>query len=435
MPAPADSDWQPLVLSEYRIGGADHQVTPTPGSRSRLLVTSAGSPLGFVDLDATEPIPGADEMARRAALLDQPPAITAAGTFEGSAEFAPTVSVVIPTRGRSFELVRCVRSVLAVDYANFEVIVVDNNDRRGAVEELLAPLLHDPRLRVLHQPDRGVSPARNLGIAEARGEFIAATDDDVVVSSQWLSELVAPFADPEIACVTGLVLPNGFSSPAQEMFEEFGGFSKGFRPTRFDLRRNRADHILYPYSPGVYGSGNNMAYRRSTIAALGGYDRRLGPGTPARAGEDLDIFLKVLFDGGAIYYQPRAWVRHHHRDSLEQLRRQLRDYGRGLSAVMLTWALSDPRRALDILRRLPAGLRHLLDPHSDKNEARSSNYPAELQRSEFRGMVEGLLLTMYDRLVHRAPRGARTAPLPLTPFTTASPATAGLDQEVSHHAV
>ncbi len=50
-------------------------------------------------------------------------------------------------------------------------------------------------------------------------------------------------------------------------------------------------------------------------------------------------------------------------------------------------------------------------------------------------MVEGLLLTMYDRLVHPAPRGARTAPLPLTPSTTASPATAGIDQEVSHHAV
>jgi hypothetical protein len=137
----------------------------------------------------------------------------------------------------------------------------------------------------------------------------------------------------------------------------------------------------------------------------------LGPGTPARAGEDLDLFLKVLFDGSAIYYQPRAWVRHHHRNSVEELRDQLRDYGRGLSSVIVKWALSDSRRAVDIARRLPAGLRHLLDPHSHKNEGRTAAYPPVLRWSEIRGLVEGVLLTGFDCLARPTACRGRSAPL------------------------
>jgi glycosyltransferase involved in cell wall biosynthesis len=431
----APSAWEPLVLSEYRLPGPDHQVSKTPGSRTRLLVTSGGSPLGLLDLAVGEEVPAPHEVAERLSLPDSGTR-TPSPEFLGSSDFTPTVSVIIPTRGRSFELLRCVRSVLASDYQHFEVLVVDNNDRPGAVEELLEPLLRDDRLRVLHQPERGVSPARNLGIAQARGEIIAATDDDVVVTPQWLSEIVAPLADPTIACVSGLVLPNGFSAPAQEMFEEFGGFSKGFQPARYDLEDHRSPHVLYPYSPGIYGSGNNLAYRRDLIASLGGYDSRLGPGTPARAGEDLDLFLKVLFSGGSIYYQPRAWVRHDHRHTIADLRRQLRDYGRGLSAVMVIWALSDPRRALDIALRLPAGLRHLFDPKSGKNKDRSADYPVELRRSEMRGMVEGLLLTAYGRLRHPSRGRTGTAGLVLRPAeAVTSPTVVDHDQEISRHAL
>ena len=97
------------------------------GSRIRLLISSTGSPLGFVDLDPADPIPPPTSWPRRAPHSTSRRRSTPPGR-SCSDEFAPTVSVVIATRGRSFELVRCVRSVLAIDYANFEVIVVDNND-------------------------------------------------------------------------------------------------------------------------------------------------------------------------------------------------------------------------------------------------------------------------------------------------------------------
>jgi len=405
-PVPMDEAWRPLTVAEMHLESAD--LAARPGQqRLRLLVVSDGSPLGFIDVDEDEPLPS------RQAVHDRLAATSAADVdapgMSSQVEYIPDVTIVIPTRGRSDELVRCVKSVLEIDYPNFEVIVVDNNDVAGGIDELLASVVSDERLRILHEPRRGVSPARNRGIDEARGEIIAATDDDVVVSRHWLRELVRPLQDDTIDCVTGLVVAAGFQTPAQEMFEEFGGFSKGFAATRFDLDKNRGSHALYPFSPGAYGSGNNLAYRKSAIVSIGCYDTRLGPGTPVRSGEDLDIFLKMLFSGRTIFYQPRAWVRHHHRDSFEELDRQVRDYGRGLSAVILKWGFSDRRRTFDVLRRVPAGLRHYFDPRSVKNEARSASYPASLRRSELRGMLEGLVLMSYQMVVRRG--GARPEPI------------------------
>jgi len=302
------------------------------------------------------------------------------------------VSVVVATRGRTSELLLCVESILTQNYSNFEMVVVDNNDDPARLPELLADQLADPRLRIVHEGRRGVSIARNRGTELARGRIIASTDDDVVVSSHWLRELVAAFADITVECVTGLVVPNGFETPAQELFEEFGGFSKGFETVRFDLVGHRGAEALYPYSAGVYGSGNNVAFRKSALEAVGGYDTRLGPGTLVQSGEDLDVFLKFLFAGKTIVYQPRAWVRHSHRRTMDDLHVQLRNYGRGLSAVLLKWALSDRRRLLEILLRLPAGLRRLLGDDSERNVGRSQSYPASLGRAELRGLIEGLAL-------------------------------------------
>lgn len=395
--------------------GPDRPAHPV---RTRLLVTRDGNPVDTLDLAPGHPLPEARlrELAAAAAAMTVPE--VGADVFTGADGHTPSVTVVIPTRGRSAELRRAVASVLASDYPDFDVVVVDNNDTAGSVAALLAPYAGDTRLSVVHEPVAGVSPARNRGIAGARGEIIAATDDDVVVSRQWLRELVAPFADASVGCVTGLVLPAGFASPAQEMFEEFGGFSKGFRPARYRLADAHPDHPLFPYAPGVYGSGNNMAYRRDLVARLGGYNRTLGPGTPVKSGEDLDLFLTLMFDGATIYYQPRAWVFHHHRDSVALLGKQLRDYGRGLTAVMLSWALSSPEQAVQIARRVPAGVRHLLDPHSDKNEARTEDYPAALRRTEWRGMVEGGLLTLGRLLGRGGSLASGRRPLALAPIAT-----------------
>jgi hypothetical protein len=143
----------------------------------------------------------------------------------------PSVTVVVPSAGRPELAARCVRSVLATEYPRLEVIVVDNRPEVPALRDLAAS---DDRVSYVPEPVRGLSNARNRGAAEASGEIIAFTDDDAVVDRLWLDRLVAEFADPAVDCVTGLVLPYALETPAQQWFEQWGGFGKGFRRTRFD---------------------------------------------------------------------------------------------------------------------------------------------------------------------------------------------------------
>jgi len=113
------------------------------------------------------------------------------------------VSVVVPTRNRPAMLERALRSVLAQTFLDFEVVVVDDGSTPPAAD--VVERLCDPRLRLLRfDPGRGAGAARNAGIAEARGEWIAFLDDD----DEWLPEKlsvqmarVESASDPRMAVV------------------------------------------------------------------------------------------------------------------------------------------------------------------------------------------------------------------------------------------
>jgi GT2 family glycosyltransferase/O-antigen/teichoic acid export membrane protein len=304
---------------------------------------------------------------------------------------APLISVVVPTCGRPTQLSRCLASLLALDYPAFEVVVIDNCPPDGSTRELVERLAaHDHRVRYFEEPRAGASRARNRGLAWVRGKIVAFTDDDVVVDRLWLAAIAARFdTDPTVACVTGLVLAARLDTAAQQWFEEYGGFNKGFTPRIFDQGDNRVRGAMYPYAPGVFGSGNNVAFRADVVRALGGYDVCLGPGTPTRAGEDLDLLLSVVTGGYRLAYEPAAIVHHEHRESHTELLNQLHGYGVGLSALLTGQALRSPRQLGAILRRVPRGAAAVLDPGSWKNTKRSSAFPPSLARAEMAGMIRG----------------------------------------------
>lgn len=119
-----------------------------------------------------------------------------------------------------------------------------------------------------------------------------------------------------------------------------------------------ADLPLFPFSVGAFGTGANMSIRRDAGLALGGFDVALGPGTPTRAGEDPDLFTRVLFSGGALAVEPSAVVWHRHRSDREALRAQALGYGTGLGAWVAKLVLR-PRTAVAVLRRAVGALRQL----------------------------------------------------------------------------
>jgi O-antigen biosynthesis protein len=271
------------------------------------------------------------------------------------------------------------------------VIVVDNAPATDATAALLRRhAAAMPYLRYARTPWANTAMARNRGIALAQGDIVCCIDDDAVADSRWLSALAAAFeAGPNVACVTGLILPLELETPAQLWFEQFGGFGKGFARRVYDLGANRPDDYLFPYAAGTFGSGPNMAFRRDVLQAIGGFDPALGGGTPAQGGEDLALYFEVLVRGYQLVYEPAALVRHAHRREYPALRRQIRGYGLGLAAYLTRSLVAHPQLLPDFCRRLPAGLRYAGDPGSGKNRKKTTSYPTELTRIELRGMLIG----------------------------------------------
>jgi glycosyltransferase involved in cell wall biosynthesis len=127
----------------------------------------------------------------------------------------PFVSVVIPTYNRLRQLTSALESVLAQRYSGFEVIIVDDGSQDGTrqhIENLISSRCGtETSLRYIFQGNRGSSTARNRGIAEARGEWIAFLDSDDVWypdKLEWQVRAVKAYKDVCGACITDARLVN-----------------------------------------------------------------------------------------------------------------------------------------------------------------------------------------------------------------------------------
>ncbi len=242
---------------------------------------------------------------------------------------ASGISVVVCTRDRPAALSRCLASLARLEYAPYEVVVVDNAPSDDAAERVVAAT----PFRSVREDRPGLDRARNRGAAEARHDLVAYTDDDVEADPGWLSGIAAAFADPEVAGVTGRVLAADLSTPAQRLFERYGhGMDKGETARLFRYDRLGAFGRIAVQAIGV---GANMAFRRTALESVGGFDPVLDLGTPARGAGDLDLFHRLLRAGFTLRYEPSARVRHHHRREMPELRRQLRDNGRSFGVYLL----------------------------------------------------------------------------------------------------
>ncbi len=414
-PAPGFRPTCVLVLDAEEPARAYHPGTTGDGrpyEQALVLLRRAGRPVA----DVTVPLSGGQlSRADVVTLLRDMPALPD-GDSAGSPTPGGLVSVVIPTCRRPEQILTCVRSVLASDHPNFEVIVVDNAPQDPRTAELFADVFgQEPRVTYLQEPRAGASRARNTGARAARGEVIAFTDDDVTVDPGWLGALAAPlWAEPELGCATGLVLPLHLDTMVHGWFEQYGGFNRGYRRRRYDLTEHRGDTLLYPWTAGALGALNNVAFRRDALDLPEPFDVRLGPGTPAFGAEDQDVMVRLLRSGRSICYEPAALVRHDHRNSYEDLRWQVFTYGAGQTAAFTHWATGDRAAAAELCRRVPFVLLTLLRTRLTKGpgvqvaSGEVDSCPPELRRLEWLGYLYGPVAYGRSRLAH-AVAGLRAA--------------------------
>jgi glycosyltransferase involved in cell wall biosynthesis len=352
-----------------------------PYDEARLLVRVGGEPIGFVTVPlGIEPLSQAAILEAIRRDLDAPvkaeltrQELPGARSLNGSGpaalpphepdvqrEESTSVSVVVCTRNRAGALPACLESLKHVEHDNIEFIIVDNAPSDNSTREVVKVVASDdPRFHYVREPTPGLSYARNRGLAHTTREIIAYTDDDVRVDPLWVKGLLRGFRrSSSVGCVTGLVASASLERAAEQYFDGRVWWSSSCEARVYDAGCGPTGMALHPYAAGTFGTGANFAVRSELLRELGGFDESLGAGSPCEGGEDLDIFVRFIRAGHSISYEPAALVWHEHRAGRDDLRCQMYAYGKALSAYLFKYA-SSRRTALDILRRLPYGVRHL----------------------------------------------------------------------------
>ncbi len=239
------------------------------------------------------------------------------------------VSVVVVSRGRPEDLTLCLTALGQLCYHPFEVIVVaDSQGRRAAGAHALGT-----RIKIVACDDPNISLARNIGISSAAGEIVAFLDDDAIAEPGWLTHLIAPFADPDVAAVGGHVIGrNGISLQWAARTVDSEGWHHDIA---LDALETSGQTVANGHA--IRTEGTNMAVRRDVLTVLGGFDQVF-----RYYYDDTDLNMRMAREGAAVAIVPEARV--FHRQSASEQRGRGRvplslvDIGRSTAAFLTRYA-------------------------------------------------------------------------------------------------
>ena len=223
----------------------------------------------------------------------------------------PFFSIIVPTYNRPDRLENCLKAIAELDYPRdcFEVIVVDDGSKTP-LNSVVLPFQNQIPIKLLRQENAGPAAARNRGATEAKGEYLAFTDDDCQPTADWLTQFAASFANSPQAMLGGKTInalqSNPFSTASQ----------------------NLIDYLYEYYNPAkgksAFFASNNIAMPAENFKALNGFDVSF----PLAAAEDRD-FCDRWDRAYPMVYVPEAQIEHYHKLSLKSFWRQHFGYGRG----------------------------------------------------------------------------------------------------------
>ena len=230
-------------------------------------------------------------------------------------------AVVVPTRNRAAQLDRLLDSLAQQTQKDFDVVVVDQSDEPDA--SLARRAEDEPRLHVLRDDGRGASRARNVGWRAVGSDWIAYLDDDCIPEADWVAALRAELAsEPAAQLITGDV--GAHNAP--------GGDYLPVAVFPVSEERILKGRLVRPWRVGYSLA---MAIRRATLAELGGWDERFGPGVPEYpASDDMDLNYRLLRSGGAAYLTPRLRASHDQWRTSEELVRLYSGYSRAWGGLV-----------------------------------------------------------------------------------------------------
>jgi glycosyltransferase involved in cell wall biosynthesis len=224
----------------------------------------------------------------------------------------PFFSIIVPTLNRPGLLTNCLQALTGLNYPRdrFEVIVVDDGSK-NPLQETIAPFCTDLHLALITQKHSGPAAARNRGAKQARGQFLAFTDDDCSPDTDWLKCLSTRFAETPDHAIGGKTLSafphNPYLTASQLLID--------YLYTFYNSHHREARFI----------TSNNLALPSHNFHTVGGFD----PSFRRAAGEDRELCARWLKQGFGIIYGPEVLVYHAHPLGFYSFCRQHFNYGRG----------------------------------------------------------------------------------------------------------
>ena len=227
-------------------------------------------------------------------------------------QIVPFISIIIPTYNRPKQLSACLHSLADLDYSRkrFEIVIVDDGSRE-TLDDTITPFQDRLNLTLIRKRNGGPASARNQGAQIARGEFLAFTDDDCRLSTDWLT-----------------IMETRFETEPDSMF---GGYSVNcLTKNIFATTSQLIVDIVYDfYNPtadkATFITSNNMAMSARLYKKINGFDVSF----PKAAAEDRDFCDRWIHAGYQIIYAPEAKVYHYHELGLRGYLKQHFNYGRG----------------------------------------------------------------------------------------------------------
>jgi N-acetylglucosaminyl-diphospho-decaprenol L-rhamnosyltransferase len=228
-------------------------------------------------------------------------------------ESSPLVSVIVVCWNSADVIGRCLDQLLAQDYSNYEIVVVDDGSSDDTVK-VAERSLESGRLRILSSPrNRGCPHARNLGLREAHGGIVAFIDADGFATAGWMHEIVEAFgSDARIGGVASTV----FFARNPLVINGAGG-TVNRQGWAADLSMNESYERVEIASEALYPMGCGMAIRRAALERVGPFDDRM-----LNYYDDVDYGVRLWRAGYRVVVAPDAWVDHDFNTTSEQSARK-----------------------------------------------------------------------------------------------------------------
>jgi hypothetical protein len=299
----------------------------------RLLVRLRGKPLGWAQMVGLR----TDELSAEAVRSLVGPVVAwevLPALLPGRHEaFAPSqpgapVSIVVYVRYRPDLAARLFERLTALDGPAREIVAVVD-DRLNLI---LPPETETSTFRLYRVRGTGSAQARNRGLAECRYPITAFLDETVVPDDRWLWRLSAEFSNPEIAAVTGLVIPAELESTPQQLFDRvYGSVDRSLRRRSIRHRELAGWQMLLP---STFGSTASIAARTEVLRSLGGFDASFDVASDSSAFADVDLLHRLVAHGHTLLYEPAVLARQFYPQTRIALDRYAFEYGRGYARFL-----------------------------------------------------------------------------------------------------